>query len=273
MSSNGDTIKDNNLHHSNQNNTILKHPQKKIDIALISAMPEELEIFKEKFLNCKKQSLTIKGFEFTIYEYNNAKILVAYSGLGTTFAASALTFIDIYFQPDYVLVSGTAGGIKSEIQINDVVIVDQSFEAEIQNVFHLVKNTPFENCLKHPFNHQTLPSTYSANNELLDIAKSIQPQGNHVYIGTAATSNVFPAPRDLYEEIKSHNPYCIDMETSAFYQIAWLLKIKIIAVRGISNILSENGSDANLQKSNLKNRARNAAEIVSKILDQLLRNL
>lgn len=35
--------------------------------------------------------------------------------------------------------------------------------------------------------------------------------------GSVVSSNAFPAPKELFEKIKSLNPYSIDMETSAFF--------------------------------------------------------
>ncbi len=146
---------------------------KRIDFAILSAMPEELDFFYATFSKYECTSSKIDAFEFKIYEYHNKRILLAHTGLGTAFAASIVTLIHYCFRPDYILFSGTAGGIKPNLKLRDVILVEKAFEAEIQGAFELLKGTPFESCLTHPLNKQIFPSTYSADQELLDIASSI----------------------------------------------------------------------------------------------------
>lgn len=245
---------------------------KKIDCAIFSAMPEELEFFQNIFSACKAEAVTIKEFHFKIYEYQNKKILLAQTGLGTIFAASVLTLVHHHFHPDYVFLTGTAGGIKTGLNIRDVIIVEQAFEAEIQGAFKLLKGTPFESCLKHPLKDKHFPPIYSADEELLEIAKSLEISDGQ-YVGKVVSSNSFPAPPELFERIKDEDPYSIDMETSAFYQVGWLLDIHVLAVRGISNRLNYDGSDDKVHESDVKGSAEAAAKTLLKILDILLQKL
>lgn len=246
-------------------NSLSKMTAIKVDYAIISAMPEELEFFTEEFSNQHYIEYTVGKFHFKVYDYRNSKILITYSGLGVTFAASALTFIHAYFNPAYVLVSGTAGGIKEGLKLGDVIVAECAFEAEIQNVFKIVKNTPFENCLKHPIKNEYFPACYPADSELLRICNSLNI--HHLYQGTVVSSDVFPAPKELFEEIKSLNPYSIDMETSAFYQTAWLLNIKVLAIRAISNILNPDGTDGKIHESDVEGSAKAAAQVLFAILN------
>ncbi len=243
---------------------------KKVYCAIFSAMPEELEFFQKTFAQAKTEIIKLQGFEFKIYEYNNKRILVAYTGLGTTFAASIATLIYHHFSPEYMLLSGSAGGIKSGLKLRDVIIVEKAFEAEIQDAFKLLKNTPFESCLTHPLKNQCFPQVYAADEELLQIASNIDLSGITTYKGTVVSSNAFPAPPELFDKIKNQNPYSIDMETSAFYQIAWLLRARVLAVRGISNVLNHDGTDDKVHESDLKGSAEAAAKVLLKILDALL---
>lgn len=255
---------------SKPSSSFFKSHPKKIYCAIFSAMPEELEFFQKTFAQTKTETIQVQGFEFKIYEYNNKRILVAYTGLGTTFAASIATLIYHHFSPEYILLSGTAGGIKSGLKLRDVVIVENAFEAEIQGAFKLLKNTPFESALIHPLNNQCFPQIYSADEELLQIASNIDFSGITAHKGTVVSSNAFPAPQELFDNIKNQNPCSIDMETSAFYQIAWLFKARVLAIRGISNILNHDGTDDKVHESDLKGAAEAAAKVVLKILDALV---
>ncbi len=245
----------------------------KIDFAILSAMPEEQEYYHKFFSGQKCTILNIHEFEFKVYNYNGKQILLASTGLGTTFAASIVTLIHDYFHPDYVFLTGTAGGIKSGLKLRDVIIIDKAFEAEIQGAFSILKGTPFEGCLRHPLKNKIFPSTYTADEELLAIASSIDVPNITIQHGTAVSSNTFPAPQELFDRIKSQNPSAIDMETSAIYQVAWLLKFPVLAIRGISNVLNQDGSDDKIHESDIAGSAEAAAKVLLKIVDALLLKL
>ena len=210
----------------------MKHLQNityQVDYAIIAAMEEELNHLRELFCHINCVEVRIGEFLFKIYDYQHYKILVSPVGIGTTFGASLVTFIHLHFHPDAMFMCGTAGGIKSHLKIRDVIIAKNAFEAEIQDIFHVLKNTPFESCLKHPVKNHYFPSHYSADSELLKIVESLTFSNSPVYTGTVVSSNAFPAPQTLFDKIKSFDPYSIDMETSAFYQAAWLLNAKVLA--------------------------------------------
>lgn len=233
-------------------------------------MQEELDFFQKTFSETKSEIVKVQGFEFQIYEYNSKRILIIPTGLGTTFAASVVTLIHHHFSPEYIFLSGTAGAIKPELKVRDVIICERAFEAEIQGAFQPLKNTPFESCLTHPLKNQCFPQVYSADEELLRIASNIDLPDITIHKGTVVSSNTFPAPPELFQKIKSENPYSIDMETSAFYQVAWLLKARVLAIRGISNKLDHDGTDDKVHESDVKGSADAAAKFLLKILDTLL---
>ncbi|MBA3661540.1 MAG: 5'-methylthioadenosine/S-adenosylhomocysteine nucleosidase [Gammaproteobacteria bacterium] len=242
------------------------HPLTQVDYAIISAMPEELAFFLEAFSSFPSKTMTIEAFEFKIVSYYDARILIVHTGIGTAFAASVFTFLHCYFHPRYFLIAGTAGGIKQGLQLNDVVIVTEAFEAEIQHTLELAKETPFANCVFHPIKNQNFPIFYPADAELLELSQELKIENITIHRGPLVSSNAFPAPLSLFAKIKPLNPYCIDMETSAFYQTAWLVNARVLAVRGISNILNDDGTDDQLQTSDVKGSSLAAAQVLLAIL-------
>jgi 5'-methylthioadenosine/S-adenosylhomocysteine nucleosidase len=243
----------------------------KVQYAVISAMREELHFLKDRLMNAKFETVKFGDFEFTIAEYKGARVLLGYTGLGTTFAASMLTLIHQTFYPDFVLFCGVAGAIDKSFHVCDVLVVEQAFEAELQGVFETLQNTPFETCLTHPTKNLSFPSTYTANKDLLVVTKeaSISNSDLRIHYGTAVTSNSFPAPKELFEKIKI-KASAIDMETSALYQVAWLLNFPIIAFRGISNKLNQDGTDDNIGNSNLIGSAEAAGKVLLSTLNLLI---
>lgn len=241
----------------------------KIEVAIFSAMPEELEFIRKKLFLFKNFSINIGVFKFDVYNYHSKNILLAHTGIGTTFAASMLSIVHQKFNPKYVFVLGTAGGIKQGLKVCDVLIIKKAYEAEIQGIFEGLKGTPFESCLKHPANNKNFPSLYSADPKLLELASKIG--GSGVHIGNAVSSNFFPAPPELFRRLKKEDgAYSIDMESSAFYQVAWLLGIRILAIRGISNILNEHGIDEQLHESNIPGSMSAATNVLWQVINSLL---
>ena len=247
--------------------SLSKNNKFKVDYAILAAMDEELEFLKEKFSTLKYVEIQINELFFKIYNYQNHQVLVSATGIGTTFSASIITLIHDYFDPDYFFFCGTAGGIQSNVKIKDVVIAVHAFEAEIQDLFWMIKDTPFENCLKHPIKNQYFPEHYPANPELLNTCRSLSIPDITIHQGTVVTSNAFPAPIEFFERIKKFYPLAIDMETSAFYQIAWLLNLKALAIRGISNILDTDGTDEKVHESDVRGSSEAASKVLLAILD------
>jgi 5'-methylthioadenosine/S-adenosylhomocysteine nucleosidase len=241
----------------------------KVDIAIFSAMKEEMEYIENAMCNYVR-TVKVYDFNFNIYDYQGKKVLLASTGFGTTFLASVLTLVYQNFSPDYVFLTGTSGGVRSDLNIRDVVIAEKAFEAEVQTVFNSVEGTPFESCLIHPLNNKKFPHIYSANAKLLDIAKSTFINDTAINIGIVVSSNAFPSPLNLYESIKLNDPLSIDMETSAFYQISWLLNIPALAIRGISNKLKSNGTDDKIHESDLNGSSKTASVALLKIIDHLI---
>lgn len=243
---------------------------KKIQFALFSAMPEELHFIQTAFSKCRYENINIASFKLTIYNYNNCKILIAHTGIGTVSTAAIIALIQAHCHPDYIFMSGTAGAIHSDLKLCDVVIADKAFEAEIQGVFSSVQGTPFESCLMHPLKNQACPSIYAASTELLTLVDMLPFTKNNIHRGTVVSSNSFPAPKELFDQIKLKNAYSIDMETSAFYQTAWLLNIPALAIRGISNILNQDGTDDKLPESDIQGSTSAACKTLLAIVDKLI---
>lgn len=247
-----------------------KNQNFKVDYAIVAAMNEELDYLLERFSTHTFIEIQIGELSFKIYDYKNHKVLISATGIGTAFSACILTLIHSHFSPEYFFVCGTAGGIRSDLKLRDVIIADKAFEAEIQDIFSMLENTPFEGCLKNPLKDEYFPAHYSADKELLNICNSLLIQNIKIYTGTVVSSNAFPAPKELFEKIKKVNPYCIDMETSSFYQTAWVLNTKVLAIRGISNLLNTDGTDEKICESDVKGSSEAASNVLLALLDKVI---
>jgi hypothetical protein len=124
--------------------------------------------------------------------------------------------------------------------------------------------------LIHPLNQKKIPTIYPADKFLYEIARSIDVTTS-IEFGRVVSSNTFPAPIHLFSDIKANQALSIDMETSAFYQVAWLLNIPVRAIRGISNILDEVGADNHIH--DVEKAMHAASEVLLRIINALLNSL
>lgn len=244
--------------------------QIKINCAIFSAMPEELAELENSFSLLPFTVEKHMGFVFKIYNLNQYKIILVPTGIGTVFAASAVTLVNTIFKLDCMLFIGTSGGIDDNLNIRDIVLVNSAYEAESQNMFSTLINTPFESCLKHPLRNEPIKQSYFADADLISLAES--SIDFPVIKGGVVSSNVFPSPKEIFPILKQSKVLSIDMETSAFYQVAWLLKIPSLAIRAISNKLDCNGDDENIALSDVVGSIKVASTYVLKLVHVLAEN-
>ncbi|OGV21230.1 MAG: hypothetical protein A2X47_14175 [Lentisphaerae bacterium GWF2_38_69] len=256
---------------------ILGSTQNKVDFAIISAIPVELDYINSILPEGEKVRTEIGDFK--ICDYNGNKVLVSPLGMGTTNAAAMMASIKFLFAPDYFLFAGTAGGINSCLNVGDVVIAASAFEAEIQGAFPILRGTAFEGALIHPIKEMPLQEHYLMDFGLTDLIADLAlestnlPKNIQIHRGIIVTTNTFPSPSSLFKQIQAQKPLALDMETSAIYQTAWLLNTKAIVVRGISNMLDAKGNEDKTQKTDVAGSSKNAGKILLCILDKLIKQI
>lgn len=239
----------------------------KINCAIFAAMPEELFELEKSLSHLPSSKYHHNGFTFKVYDRDGYKILLTSTGISTIFAASIITLINTLFKLDCMLWIGTAGGIDEKLQIRDIILVESAFEAESQGMFTSLVNTPFESCLMHPLKKEKIQPLYSANPDLIELAESTINQP--IIKGTVVSSNVFPAPKESFPVLKKSNVLAIDMETSAFYQISWLLNVPCLAIRTISNKLNAQGEDKEISNSDIPGSIKVASDYILELINVL----
>ena len=91
-------------------------------IAIMGAMPEEIEPLLEKVENVKKIEYAANVY----YEatYKGKELVIAYSKIGKVFASLTATILLEKFACDKLLFSGVAGAISPDLKIGDLIIAD-----------------------------------------------------------------------------------------------------------------------------------------------------
>ena len=250
-----------------------------IDYGILTAVPKEMAAY---YAACQESKLIkIGSVEYTIGSLCGKSVALVPVGWGTTCAAAVMTHLIENLKPKAVFFTGTAGGISTGLNQGDIVIGSQAFEIDLYNLITACEGTPYVEGLVHSFKHERQPRIYSADPELFQMAKNMMPMFHskaihkkqsilaRVYCGTLATGNNFPLRPEDYLFLKRENVLAYAMEGSAIYQTSWLFNVPSLVVRGISNLYSEEGSVSNIETSEVKLAANNAANFVMKLLEYI----
>ena len=98
-------------------------------IALIGAMPPEIELLKENLHNLRNEH--VADFEIYRGEYAGKNVVLALSGIGKVNAALSTALVLQRHQPDFVINTGSAGGLGGELKVGDVVIGTQTAHHDV----------------------------------------------------------------------------------------------------------------------------------------------
>lgn len=196
-------------------------------VGIIAAMNEEIETIEKLMEDISIEE--IYELKFIVGKINNRDIVLVKCGVGKVNAARTTQMLIDNFDIGYVINVGTAGGLKEEIEIGDVVIAEKlvQYDFDISSFGHekgyITDTGKYFNCDENLINKSK---------ETID---SINKDFN-VFMGTIATGDVFVQDLEVKDRIKKEfNAECVEMEGAAIAQVCFLDKIPFIVIRSISD--------------------------------------
>lgn len=195
-----------------------------IKYGILCAMEKELKPYLQDIKDDKITSIAMLSFhQGTI---DNIDVVAVYSGVGKVNAAIAAQLLIAKFNVDYVIISGIAGGMKSEIKIFDTVVCTEY-------VCHDTNNEIFTDY--HPWMKE--PKFY-ADKELILCAKQVAKNvSQDVHFELSTTGEIFV-------NLENSKAHCIEMENIAVAHVCYVYKVPFIAIRSISDNDEDGGQDA-----------------------------
>ena len=227
-----------------------------VDALIFSAFPSEMEYYHLNIPGLRK--VTHGPMEYSFGTLGSKSIALTHVGLGKLQATSSLHFAFAHFQPLIILFTGTAGAVDMSLRTGNVVIGARSLDADLFGIHQALTGTPFEEALVHRHREGLIPEEYSADPRLVELA--VREPSDWKKLGILATSDNFPSPKEKIESLRKFGVSSMDMETSAFYHVASLFKVPVLAIRSISNELDHTGMDEKIASSDIKSGHR-AAEL------------
>ncbi len=230
-------------------------------IGIIGAM--DCEVNKLKELMTEKQEHEVGFVKVYTGKIHGHKVVLAKSGVGKASAAMCTQYMIDNYHPDFIINTGVAGGLASNLSIGDIVIgeklVQHDFDASdlgYAKGYMCTGIKPKE------------PTVFYSDTELIeDFEKASKASGANLNIhrGIIATGDMFVGSLNKKKEIKEiFNASAAEMEGAAIAQCATANKVPFVIIRAISD-LADGSACESLDKFETK-----MAELCSKTIAALL---
>ncbi|VAW47410.1 5'-methylthioadenosine nucleosidase @ S-adenosylhomocysteine nucleosidase [hydrothermal vent metagenome] len=201
-------------------------------IGIIGAMHLECEFFRDQLI--ETSSSLYLDIKITHGTWAGHDVCLLESGIGKVNATLATEWLAREFQPDLVINTGSAGGIKAGVQVGDFVFADQVCHHDVDvspigfkfgELPHLPVYYPIKQCWL----------------QLLDQVATDSQVKHHV--GTIATGESFIYHDHQVAQIKLRFDEVVacEMEAAAVAQVCYLHGIDCLILRNLSDVA---GNDA-----------------------------
>ena len=227
-------------------------------IALIGAMPPEISLLQESLQNLRSEHLA----DFDIYcgEYAGKNVVLALSGIGKVNAALSTALV-LQHRPDFVINTGSAGGLGSGLKVGDVVIGTQT-------AHHDVDVTAFGYAIGHV---PRMPARFESDPALCAAAEKAAAAFEHaaVHRGLIVSGDQFVHSSESVAEVRRHFPdaQAVEMEAAAIAQSCHRFGVPFVVVRAISDLADEE-ADTSFETF-LKTASVHSAKMVLQLIEVL----
>lgn len=228
-------------------------------IGIIGAMDQEIALLRKK-MDIRSEE-TIANCLFINGSLQGKDIVLLKSGIGKVNAALATTILHQQYQPNYVINTGSAGGLDSGLSIGDIVISDRV-------VHHDVDATAF--------NYQYgqvpgMPENYQADQKLIQLVEKTIQSINRVKCkqGLIATGDSFIQKPETVAFIQKMLPevMAVEMEAVSIAQVCYQYDTPFVVIRALSDIAGKESAQS--FDEFIDQAASHAAELIIALIEQL----
>lgn len=181
-------------------------------------------------------NVTLDGWDLQIF----------HSGWGKIASAAAMQYVLDHYSPELVINLGTCGGFEGVVNQGDVILVDGAF---VYDIVELMGDLDI--------------STYYASS--LDLSWLAEPHPYPVRRGTIASADS-DLPPERIPFLKSKGAVAADWESAAFAWVANRHNARLLILRSVSDMVSEQGGEA---YNNIELFNQRAAQVMKQLFEQL----
>jgi adenosylhomocysteine nucleosidase len=169
-----------------------------------------------------------------------------HSGWGKIASAAMMQYVIDQDAPDLIVNLGTCGGFEGAVNQGDVILVDRTF---VYDIVELMGDLDI--------------STYYASS--VDLGWLAEPYPYPARRGTIASADS-DLPPEKIAFLRSKGALAADWESAALAWVAHKNQARLLILRGVSDMVSEQGGEA---YNNLEMFQQRAKEIMKMLFDQL----
>lgn len=199
-------------------------------IAIIGAMEQEVTLLREQ-INAQF-TLSRGGCKIYYGKFGDLDIALLKSGIGKVSAAIGTILLIEHFAPEFIINTGSAGGLVPTLQVGDIVV-------STQVCYHDVNVTAFG---YQPGQMAQCPATFNANKKLITLAeKCIEKLNLHAVRGLICSGDSFINGTKEFTYICQIFPEAIavEMEGAAIAHVCHQFGIPFVVVRAISDVANK----------------------------------
>lgn len=169
-----------------------------------------------------------------------------HSGWGKISSAAMMQYVISNESPDLIVNLGTCGGFEGVVSRGDVILVEKTF---VYDIVELMCDLDI--------------STYYAST--LDLSWLAEPYPHPVRRGILASADSDLPPSKI-AFLKAHGAVAADWESAALAWVARKNNARLLILRAVSDMVSENGGEA---YDNIEIFNQRAKEIMKRLFEQL----
>jgi len=173
-------------------------------------------------------------------------LMLFHSGWGKISSAAVMQYVIDHYTPDLIVNLGTCGGFAGSVNQGEVILVEKTFVYDILELMEEGDVSPF----------------YAST---LDLSWLQEPYPFPIQCGTLASADSDLLPERI-PVLKSRGAIAADWESAALAWVAQKNGARLLILRGVSDVVSEQGSDTYDNFEVFKERA---GEIMKLLFDQL----
>ena len=195
-------------------------------IGIIGAMDEEVELLIKQMKH--KEVFNYTKMNFYQGKINDKHVVVVRCGIGKVNAAICTQVLIDKFDIKYVINTGIAGSLDSNIDIGDIVLSKNSiqYDMDVRAFGYDIGQIPRMDVLSFDSSEYLIQKTR-------DICKNI---GINNFIGTVVTGDTFVSDNSHKERLKKQfSGLCTEMEGASIGHVCYLNNIEFIIIRSISD--------------------------------------
>lgn len=169
-----------------------------------------------------------------------------HSGWGKIASAGSMQYVIDRYSPNLIVNLGTCGGFEDLVNQGDIILVDKTY---VYDIVELMGDLD-------------IVSYYAS---ALDLSWLVEPYPYPIRRGTIASADS-DLPPDKISLLKSQGAIAADWESAALAWVATRNNARLLILRGVSDIVSENGGEA---YSNIEMFNERAKVIMQQLVEQL----